>query len=355
MPYLVSFCNLGAQCSRYALGLAEFDPTRFSWVNIDNFIDPQKDHGITGVCVFEEGVLVCTQSSEPRIGWFDPDLRLRQSFPLTEARDLHSMAVRGHEVLIASSARNRLMALDLKTGAERCVFTARDADEDVVHLNGVVVRDGHALVSMFGEATDAGPRQGCVVDAETGQVVAEAICEPHSPVVSGGDLYVLGSAESKLYRFGQGETETRMLDGYLRGLSVTSDAVLVGRSGWRPARRLLGGLRAPPQPHTDPHGNPWQRSALIRIHRSSQVVESIDMSFFGPEIYDVVELPGAPAAERLFGDAAHRRLDALQEAQVRLSQRQAHARPARGGPGGQPAGLAGSAATPAPVTAGKKV
>jgi len=318
MPFLISFCNLGSWCSRYSLGFAEDDLTRFSWLNADSFILPDKDQGITGIAVFEGGVLVCIQAPNPRVAWLDPELRLKQTFTLSEVQDPHSIVVRGHEALIACSVRNRLISLDLKTGAERCVFAARDDDVDIVHLNGVAVRDGHVLVSMFGEQAMEGKRLGCVIDVETNQIIADAISEPHSPVVAGGDLYVLGSAEGKLYRYGQAQPAIRSFGGYLRGLSVTPDSIVVGRSGWRAARRRLGGLRKPPAPHKDPHGNAWQRSAFIRVHRASQLIETIDASFFGPEIYDIVRLPSAPAAAYLLGDAAHRRIDALQEAQARL-------------------------------------
>ena len=327
MPYLVSFCNLGSWCSRYALGFAEDDLTQFSWLNADSFISPEKDQGVTGIAAFDGGILVCVQSIDTRVVWLDPDLRLRQTFRLREAKDLHSITVRGYEALIASSANNRLFSLDLNTGIERCVFAAHAAEVDIVHRNGVAMRDGHALVSMFGEETREGKRLGCVIDIDTNQVVADAISEPHSPVVAGEDLYVLGSAEGKLYRFGQGQPAIRSFGGYLRGLSVTSDSIVVGRSGWRAARRQLGGLRKPPEPTKDPHGNAWQRSAFIRVHRASQLIETADASSFGPEIYDIVRLQSAPSAAPLLGDAAHRRIDALQEAQVRLSNKPRQRRP----------------------------
>jgi len=317
--FLVSFCNLGRWCSRYSLGVIDEELRQFSWVNADDFMSPKIDNGVTGIHVFSGGVLVCIQSPMPRVAWLDPDLRFRRAFRLMKIKDPHSITSFGREALIVCSQRNRLYSLDLDTGCESCVFTAERSCSDVVHLNGVALRDGHPIVSLFGRERPKKPRQGRVVDTETKKVLVEHIMEPHSPTVNEGILYVLGSATGELHRFSSSGTNVILLGGYVRGLAVTPNGILVGRSAWRAARRRLGGLRKPPGPEIDPHSNPWQRSAIMRLNQAGQIIHAIDFSFFGPEIYDIAELENAPPATRLFEDAAYRRLDALQEAQVRLN------------------------------------
>jgi len=321
MSFLISFCNAGCWCSRYALGVAGDDFRQFSWLKADTFLSSATDHGATGIHVFSDGVLVGIQSRQPRVAWLDADLRLRKTFALRQVRDPHSITSQGHEALIVCSRRNRLYSLDLKTGAERCVFVAHKSDLDVVHLNGVTFRGGHLLVSMFGPERAKGKRRGCILDTETKQVFVDNLVEPHSPTEYDGDLYVLSSAAGELFHCGSNGTQVRSLGGYLRGLAITLDCILVGRSAWRAGHRQLGGLRKPPMPMTDPHANAWQRSAVIRLDRAGKVLDTIDFSFFGPEIYDIAKLHTTPAAARLFDHAAYRRLDALQEAHSRLSYR----------------------------------
>ena len=233
--FLVSFCNLGRWCSRYSLGVIDEELRQFSWVNADDFMSPKIDNGVTGIHVFSGGVLVCIQSPMPRVAWLDPDLRFRRAFRLMKIKDPHSITSFGREALIVCSQRNRLYSLDLDTGCESCVFTAERSCSDVVHLNGVALRDGHPIVSLFGRERPKKPRQGRVVDTETKKVLVEHIMEPHSPTVNEGILYVLGSATGELHRFSSSGTNVILLGGYVRGLAVTPNGILVGRSAWRAA------------------------------------------------------------------------------------------------------------------------
>ncbi len=318
--FLISFCNLGIWCSRYCLGLIGDDFSGFAWLDCDGFVLPDADTGATGLACVRDGVLVCLQSRAPRLVRLDPDLRPRQTYLLTRIRDPHSVAVRGDEALIACAASNRLFAVDLRTGTERCVFVAHAAEHDVVHLNGVTLWQGQPLVSMFGPLDPGGARlRGSVLDVERGDIVAEALAEPHSPRVQGATLHVLCSAAGELLRSRDSSIERLPIGGYLRGLAVEAGGVVVGRSAWRAGRRRLG-RTPPPGTGGDPHGHAWQRSALIR-ERDDGTVTAADLSRYGPELYDILRLERAPAAARLFHDAAERRLDALQEAQLRLAER----------------------------------
>ncbi len=314
--FLISFCNLGTWCSRYCLGVIGDDFREFAWLHCDDFVLPDADTGATGLACTGDGVLVCIQSRTPRLVRLDRDLRLRHTYLLTRIRDPHSVAVRGHEALVVCATSNRLFAVDLRTGIERCLFVAHAAEHDVVHLNGVTLWEQRPVVSMFGPLDADGARgRGSVVDAERGETLAEALAEPHSPQMQGATLHVLCSATGDILRRAAGRIERVRIGGYLRGLAVEAGGVVVGRSAWRTGRRRLG-RTPPPGSGADPHGHFWQRSALIR-HRDDGTASEADLSCYGPELYDILRLGQAPDAARLFHDAAPRRLDALQEAQVR--------------------------------------
>lgn len=319
--FLISFCNLGIWCSRYCLGVVGDDFSGFAWLDCRDFVLLDADNGATGLACAGDGVLVCIQSRTPRLVRLDQDLRAQHTYLLTRIRDPHSVAVRGQEALVACSASNRLFSVDLRTGTERCLFAADEAEHDVVHLNGVTLWEERPVVSMFGPLDPGGKRQrGSVLDVERGDILAEALAEPHSPQMQGATLHVLCSATGQLLRSAGGSIERLRIGGYPRGLAMEAGGVVVGRSAWRAGRRPLGRTPPPPGAGDDPHGHPWQRSALIRQGDDGTTTRA-DVSRYGPELYDLLRLERTPAGARLFHDAAHRRLDALQEAQWRLAGR----------------------------------
>lgn len=68
------------------------------------------------------------------------------------------------------------------------------------------------------------------------------------------------------------------------------------------------------------HGNPWQRSAILIVSRSTGAVDMIDFTLLGSEIYDIIKLPAGFVAARTFTDPTRRRFDSLCEAQARLGE-----------------------------------
>src|SRR5688572_18844345 len=79
-------------------------------------------------------------------------------------------------------------------------FISALAAEDRCHLNGLAIVDGRpAYVSALGTTDTAGgwrackPRGGCIIDVESGQLVARGLSMPHSPRWHEGQLWVLES------------------------------------------------------------------------------------------------------------------------------------------------------------------
>lgn len=285
MPFLVSLCNLGPWRSRCPVAVVDDDLGNVALLNCDGFMLPDADAGITGMALHQGDLLLCVQSTMPRLVRLDRHFDVRVVYPLTEALDPHSICLEGAEVLIASSRRNRVFALDLDTGRECCRLVADPATTDIVHINGLTHWNGDLVVSMLGPRTDHGRQQGRVV-AETGAVIAAGLCEPHSLTVSDGDLLVLESTAGRCLSIGPQHRELAVRDGYLRGMSVSKNAMVVGRSAWRGAARA--GLTASDR-----------RSGLIRVDRRTNAIQDLDVTRLGPEIYDVVFVPERPPRDRL--------------------------------------------------------
>lgn len=291
MPFLVSLCNLGSWLSRYPVAVADGDLASAAFLDCDAFMLPDADTGITGITAYRGDLLLCVQSAMPRLVRLDPYYDVRAVYPLAEALDPHSVCIEGATALIASSRRNRVIALDLETGVERCRFVADEADRDTVHLNSLAIWNGRLAVSMLGRRGNDGRRAGCVV-TEDGDVIAANLAEPHSLTVADGRLLFLESAAGTCVEAG-GTRSVVAGDGYLRGLCVEQDRSVFGRSALRHERHGAG--------------NAYGGSALMSVDRQTGTVSTLDLTPLGPEIYDILSVAEPPPAERLFGDAETRR------------------------------------------------
>jgi uncharacterized protein (TIGR03032 family) len=130
-------------------------------------------------------------------------------------------------------------------------FVTALAPEDRCHLNGVAIVDGRArYVTALGE-TDApqGWRErkadgGCLIDVESGEIVARSLSMPHSPRWYAGRLWVLESGKGEVGFLdpatGKMETVAR-LPGFTRGLAFAGPYAFVGLSQVRESN-IFGGI-----------------------------------------------------------------------------------------------------------------
>jgi uncharacterized protein (TIGR03032 family) len=129
-------------------------------------------------------------------------------------------------------------------------FVSALRPEDRCHLNGVAMEEGRPRFVTAAGQTDA-PRawresrigSGCVVDVESGEVVATGLTMPHSPRLHGGRLYITNAGTGE---FGEVHLDTGRFEpiafcpGFARGISFIGNHVLVGLSLPRQHRDFSG-------------------------------------------------------------------------------------------------------------------
>ncbi len=116
-------------------------------------------------------------------------------------------------------------------------FLSALVPEDRCHLNGLALRDGRAryvtVVSQSDVADGWRDRRGdggCVIDVQSGDIVAGGLSMPHSPRWYQGRLWVLnsGTGEFGSIDLEQGRFEpVAFCPGYLRGLAFVGDYAVV--------------------------------------------------------------------------------------------------------------------------------
>lgn len=119
-------------------------------------------------------------------------------------------------------------------------FISRLAAEDRCHLNGLALENGQpkyvtacAQTDSFDGWRDQRDSGGCVIDYESGEIVAAGLSMPHSPRVHQDKLWALNSGHGE---FGYVDRTTGGFEtvaqccGYARGLSLCDDWAVVGTS-----------------------------------------------------------------------------------------------------------------------------
>jgi uncharacterized protein (TIGR03032 family) len=167
---------------------------------------------------------------------------------------IHELAFANDELWIVNTRFSCLAVLDEDHSFVprwRPRFVTALAPEDRCHLNGIAVVDGRVrYVTALGE-TDApqGWRErkadgGCLIDVDSGEIVARGLSMPHSPRWYAGRLWVLesGKGEVGLLDPATGKMETVVrLPGFTRGLAFAGPYAFVGLSQVRESN-IFGGI-----------------------------------------------------------------------------------------------------------------
>lgn len=189
----------------------------------------------TGMCAWPEGMVWARQ--EPGASNLALlDAKGLHSVRLSEEHlDLHDVLWHGESLYLVATQTNTILRLD-----SRLRETGRwvlEGEHDSHHVNSICMHEGRLLATRFGdfhshrEYKGATRGAGQVIDVDTGQVLVSGLSQPHSLRSHQGMLWLCDSETHRVLAFRDGcQVEEIRLDGYTRGLLLTSDAVFVGLS-----------------------------------------------------------------------------------------------------------------------------
>jgi hypothetical protein len=294
MHLLVSLCNL-AQPDTTGLLLvdAENEETRPVAIGAPTA-------GVLG-CVGlwgDRSVVYCAWAAadgRPYVSVLDKrTLAVLEVAALDGVRDVHSVSVVESFLYVVSTGTDevRRVPTDRLGAPSEVVWQATDAGCDTHHVNAILPVKGRLFCSAFGPKN--GDRwstalAGYVVDIESGDIIERGIEHPHSLAVAPDDLYVAESRRARVY--GIAHHRTFEVEGYARGLCVLPDGFVVGLSRGRARSRSLGTI--------ENAADPGERAgdmglAFFRQSDSppgAKPYARLDLSAYGPEVYDVMLLP----------------------------------------------------------------
>lgn len=181
-------------------------------------------------------------------------------------------------------------------------FITKLAAEDRCHLNGMAMEGGRPRYVTMLATTDTpqGWRDrktdgGCIIDVNSGAIIARDMAMPHSPRLYRGRLWVLESGRAELQyvdpEMGRRHAATR-LPGYVRGLAFHDRFAFVGLSKAR-EKRMFGGLPI------EELKTELQFSIQVVDLDSGKVIAFIRFEAGCEELFDVQLLPNARRANIL--------------------------------------------------------
>jgi hypothetical protein len=171
-------------------------------------------------------------------------------------------------------------------GQGEVIWRASHEGRDTHHINSLALIGGRLCLTAFGPKRGAlwsTAVDGYVFDVERQDVLATGLEHPHSLHEAGSDVYVAESRRARVLCLTNGVTYD--IGGYARGLCVDSGTMIVGVSTARSRSKSTGVVENPADP-----GEVVGQAGLraVPLQRRSPNAPDVDLSSYGPEIYDVV-------------------------------------------------------------------
>jgi hypothetical protein len=208
-----------------------------------------------------------------------------------EVKDGHSVLALERSIYVISTGTDEVLCYDIlenSVGNPRVVWRASDAKKDTHHVNSIAIAERDILVSAFGpKAAElwSTATNGYIHNITRDLRIKDDIYHPHSLSVRSGVIYFSDSHRNTFCTL-QGE---RLVDlnGYTRGVTWLSDElVCLATSIGRRISKSTGLIANP----ADPGQLAGECSLLLADMNRREVLRSVDLSSFGPEIYDLLAL-----------------------------------------------------------------
>lgn len=248
-----------------------------------------------GIAIYTDKIIVAQKDSNNDcylVVYSQEDFSVLNEVLVKETKDIHSVCISGNEIIVVSTGTNEIhyfsLNVILKDKEARPIKKVStrltsNTTSDIIHLNGINLHQDQILVSGFGaikqDSRWAVAEDGFVLNMSSGEILSNNLLRhPHSVFVNGDDLYYCESGEGKIYKNNQAIIHS--CDGYVRGLSVTSDSSKIYFGISSRFYKELNILR------TEPKIFKYE----LNSKNEYEVSKSIILGEPGSEIYDIVLL-----------------------------------------------------------------
>jgi len=290
---LVSLCNLPKPTRTPVLRLeVSFDGKGSVKTSPVNLGFPNLINSATGLTQNENAVFVLFWIQ----GIFHISVLKRQNLEplfhqvLPEVKDGHSIIVSENFMYVVSTGTDEVIRyeiMDKALGNPTVIWRASDTGTDTHHVNSIIRMDGDIYVSAFGPKLGqlwSSASNGYIHNITRDLRIKDGIYHPHSLTERNGQIYY---CESSTKSFSSLDGPILKLDGYTRGIGwLSDDLVCISSSIGRRISKSTGLIAN----SADPGALEGKSGLVIRDIKSHEIIADVNLSKFGPEIYDVLVL-----------------------------------------------------------------
>lgn len=290
---LVSFCNNPSASASPLLGIKISEnntlSNEFSPINLGF---PGTSSHATGLTSSDEFIFIAFHSE----GIFYISALARNNLlpvfqqPLPEAKDIHSLLAWRKSLYVVSTGTDQVLSYDILSHGltnPTVVWQASKENRDTHHINSIALHNNELFISAFGPKTGSlwsSAKDGYIHNITKDSRLKEGIFHPHSLSTNNQKIYY---CESYTSSFCSLDDKIFTLPGYTRGVNwLSPDQICIATSIGRKVSRSTGLVGNP--------GDPGEAHGLcgitIRNISNNENVSSLDLSWFGPETYDILLL-----------------------------------------------------------------
>lgn len=286
--FLISFCNnKKAEKSGFGL-LAKLSivnsTPKLSEIKLDLPSELQL-LGATGLLFHENKIFVICQSKYSVLLILSEDFQLIDYLSLRPLKGVHSILMKGNKLILVATKQDKIVELCLTSRSMNTIFDL-GTEKDTIHLNSICHLNGEVFASCFGNNEKEFWMQaenGYVFNIKNNQQLIKNIKQPHSLLNHNNQLYVCDSSRQRVINQ-EDEIIYQTDSGYVRGLYIDNDTILVGHSKGRVISHTNGKFI----------GNIADKgivSGLCGLYvKNNTIDELVNCSHLATEIYDILPL-----------------------------------------------------------------
>ncbi len=209
---------------------------------------------------------------------------------LPEVNDPHSILFLENYVYIVSTGTDQVIRYKFGKNFNlinaEVIWCASHQKSDTHHINSIVEFNGDIIVSAFGPRNGkkwTSAMNGYIYNISKEKIVKENIYHPHTISIMDDDIYYCESRKSEFCSVNRGVIYK--LNDYVRGVAWLKNDLVCIASSYRGKNNIFRRLITRITRKDFIYG----RSNLFLLDtHSNQIISRVDLSFIGPEIYDLV-------------------------------------------------------------------
>lgn len=290
--FFVTFCNIFCDVPAKSIALVNVATGKYQ------LICPGDHGGFTGIAVSRGLVYNLFQMSYANGGlvvFRQDDGRVIFRKRLPWIKHPHSLIVSCDDLFATSTGTDSVLRYKIiynSTGIEDVQFVERFwnpesylSATDKYHVNSLFKSDNNLLVGVCGLAENENrnsARNGYIFDITNNiKVSKKPIVHPHSIVVDNEDLYCCESLNRAVKK--NDEAILTIDSGYARGLSLSDNFLVLGRSARRKVSKSRGVANAAVE-----EGMEGKCAVLVYDRNTLELIRTIDFSHEHNEIYEII-------------------------------------------------------------------